>query len=151
MTMSNDNTHYKLPLDISRFFSEKGGYLERCTELESIDQHLGLLLATHRGEHGFDQRYGTKLWEMDFVNIVSRPAWEEEFITYIRQGIKLHEKRIKDVVIRLDIRDMVRENFALNGYNVRKRVDVSIHGTVISTNKRHTFRHFIYLGPLSRD
>lgn len=142
---------YKLPLDIGKFFSESGGNLERCTELESIDQHLGLLLVTHRGEHGFNQQYGTKLWELDFENIVSRSAWEDRFVGYIRQAVTQHEKRIRDVEVKIDVRDMVREEVSMKGYSVRKRVDIIILATVISTGQRHGFKHIIYLGPLSKD
>lgn len=143
--------YYKLPLDIGKFFSESGGNLERCTELESIDQHLGLLLVTHRGEHGFNQQYGTKLWELDFENIVSRSAWEDRFVGYIRQAVTQHEKRIRDVEVKIDVRDMVREEVSMKGYSVRKRVDIIILATVISTGQRHGFKHIIYLGPLSKD
>lgn len=138
-------------MDIGKFFSESGGNLERCTELESIDQHLGLLLVTHRGEHGFNQQYGTKLWELDFENIVSRSAWEDRFVGYIRQAVTQHEKRIRDVEVKIDVRDMVREEVSMKGYSVRKRVDIIILATVISTGQRHGFKHIIYLGPLSKD
>lgn len=142
---------YKLPLNIGKFFSGSGGHLERCSELESIDQHIGLLLVTHRGEHGFDQQYGTKLWELDFENIVSKAAWEDMFVKFVHQAVTTHEKRIKDVEVKIDVRDMVREEISTSGLSVRKRVDIIIQATVISTNKRQGFKHIIYLGPLSRD
>ncbi len=143
--------HYKLPLEISRFFSESGGYLERCSELESIDQNIGLLLSTHCGEHGFDKEFGTRLWELDFENIVSKTAWEDTFIGYIREAIEKNEKRLKEVTIQIDVRDTLREEASLQGYSVRKRVDIIILGTMVSTNQKQGFKHTIYLGPLSRD
>lgn len=143
--------YYKLPLDIGKLFSESGGHLEQCSELESIDRHIELLLITHRGEHGFDRQYGTRLWELDFENIVSKSVWEERFVNYIRQAIVMHEKRLKDVEVKIDVKDMVREEVSMKGFSVRKRVDIIILGTVISTNKQHGFKHIIYLGPLSRD
>jgi phage baseplate assembly protein W len=146
-----ENTHYKLPLDISRIFSEGGGYLEQCTELESIDRHIALLLVTHQGEHGFSQQYGTRLWEMDFENIASRAEWEEKFIGYIRSAVTSHEKRLRNVEVSIDVRDTVREDVETKGFSVRKRVDVITLGTVVSTGKRKGFKHVIYLGPLSRD
>lgn len=146
-----EGTHYKLPLDIGRLFSENGGRLEQCTELESIDQHIGLILVTHQGEHAFDQQYGTKLWEMDFENISSRSKWETQFKGYIRQAITAHEKRIKDVDITIDVRDTVREDVSTKAFNVRKKVDVIVLCTVVSTGAKQGFKHVIYLGPLSRD
>ncbi len=142
--------NYKLPLDISRFFSEKGGYLETCSELESIDQHIGLLLTTHCGEHGFDKEFGTRLWEIDFENIVSRSAWEDTFVKFISEAIQHNEKRLTETTIQIDVRDTLQEEASMQGYSVRKRVDIIILGTVISTGRQHGFKHTIYLGPLSR-
>ncbi|NDV64652.1 GPW/gp25 family protein [Bacteroides sp. 224] len=142
---------YKLPLDISKFFSESGGTLEQCSELESIDQYLALILTTRHGEHSFDSLFGTRLWEMDFENIVSRATWEEKFTNYVKEAIEKYEKRLKNVEVKIDVKDVVREETAVQGFSVRKRVDVIILATVISSNKHHGFKHVLYLGPLSRD
>jgi phage baseplate assembly protein W len=146
-----ENENYKLPLDIGRFFSGHGGELERCSELESIDRHLGLLLVTHCGEHGFNQQYGTRLWDLDFENIVSRSEWESTFVGYIRRAIVVNETRLKDVEVTINVMDTAREDSVTMGYSVRKQVDVVVLGTVVSTGKRHGFKHIIYLGPLTRD
>ena len=144
-------SYYKLPLDISGFFSELGGTLEQCSELESIDQYLALILTSRPGEHSFDPSFGTKLWEMDFENVASKTVWEERFITYVSEAIEKYEKRLKNIEIQIYIKDVVREETAMQGFSVRKRVDVIILGTVISTNRQHGFKHILYLGPLSKD
>lgn len=148
---TEEKRYYKIPMDISRLFKEGGGHLEMCGELESIDQHLGLLLTTHRGEHGFNPQYGTRLWELDFENIESKPEWEKTVVAYIKEAILLNETRLREVDVSIDVRDMVREEISLKGYSVRKRVDIIIQGTVVSTGKRQAFKHIIYLGPLSGD
>jgi len=144
-------SYYKLPLDISKFFSDSGGTLEQCTELESIDQYLALILTTRPGEHSFDPSFGTRLWEMDFENIISKTAWEGKFTNYAKEAVEKHEKRLKNIEVRIDVKDVVREEIAVQGFSVRKRVDVIILATVISTSQQHGFKHVLYLGPLSRD
>lgn len=144
------NTNYKLPLAISRFFSDSGGSLEQCSELESIDQFLALLVTTRPGEHAFDLQFGMKIWELDFENIVSIPAWTAQFTDYIMQAVGKNEKRLKDVNVTLEIRDVLRENTLMDALTIRKQVDIVITGTVVSTGKRHGFKHVVYLGPLSR-
>lgn len=145
------DTNYKLPLDFSRFFTESGGHLEQCTELESIDQNLGLILTTRQGEHSFDRLFGTKVGEMDFENIVSRSVWEEKFVGYVRQAIQDNERRLKEVQVRIKVDDVLREEASMSGFSVRKRVHVIIEAIAVSTNKPAAFKHTLYLGPLSKD
>jgi phage baseplate assembly protein W len=146
-----NQNYYKLPLDISRFFSDSGGELERCPEVESIDQFLAAILTTRPSEHSFDSLFGTRLWELDFENIVSKSAWEERFIGYVKSAVIKNEKRLKDLDVQIDVRDVLREEVAMQGFSVRKRVDVIILGTLVSTNKQVGFKHILYLGPLSKD
>lgn len=143
------NIYYKLPIDISRLFSDCGGQLEMCSELESIDRFLGLLLGTYPGEHSFDHNLGTKVWEMDFENIVSLPVWTEQFTEYVREAVERHEPRLKEVDVEIDVRDVAREDILMDSVSVRKQVDIIITGVVASTGKRSGFRHILYLGPLS--
>ncbi|MDR2978856.1 MAG: GPW/gp25 family protein [Bacteroidales bacterium] len=143
--------NYSLPLDMSRLFSESEGNLEQCSEPESIDRYLAAILSTHRGEHSFNSEFGTGLWEMDFENVVSESVWVERFTEYVKKGIQENEKRLKDVEIKIVVRDMVREDTSVRNLSIRKRVDVFIRGTVISTGKQIDFKHILYVGPLSRD
>lgn len=143
--------YYKLPLNIGRFFTEEGGRLEQYGELESIDRFLDLLLITCQGEHAFNQSFGTKIWDFDFENVVSKTAWEERFVRYIKQAVEDNEKRLKDVDVQIHIRDVLREESYMNSVTIHKRVDVVITGVVLSSNKRHGFRYVLYMGPLSRE
>lgn len=145
-----NNSYYKIPLDISRLFKEGGRQLEKCTELESIDQFLALLITTHPGEHSFNQKFGMKIWELDFENIESLPVWKEQFTGYVRQAIEKYEKRLRNVDVTIDVRDVAREDVLLDAVTVRKQVDIIITGIVALTGKKSGFRHVVYLGPLSR-
>lgn len=143
--------YYKLPLNISRFFTEGNHRLQQCSEVESIDQFLGLLLRTCPGEHSFDPKFGCRIWELDFENVYSRGKWEGRFTQYVREAIVENEKRIKDVNIQLKVRDVLKEEAYMDSVTIRKCVDIFIEATVISTNGRSRFMHRIYLGPLSSE
>jgi phage baseplate assembly protein W len=141
--------NYKLPLDISRLFSDSGGKLEQCSELESIDQFLAAILSTRIGEHGFNHLFGSRLWEMDFENVESKSVWEEKFIEYATEAIIEHEKRLTNIEVQINVKDVLREDNVIQGFSVRKQVDIIIIGTVVSTNRKHGFKHVFYMGPLT--
>ena len=52
--------YYKLPVRLEKLFEGDIRQLERCSELESIDQHIELLLTTCPGEH----RFGSGSWTL---------------------------------------------------------------------------------------
>ena len=56
MTINEPKNNYKIPLDFSSFFDEKKGGLGKCTEVESIDAHIELLITTYQGECSFDKK-----------------------------------------------------------------------------------------------
>lgn len=142
--------YYKLPLDFKRFFEEGGGYLAKCTELESIDQHIGLLLNTCPGEHRFDPNYGCRIWDLDFERISSLEQWKGLFIQYVKQAVTDYEKRISGVEVSADVREVVREEI-LDNRMVRKRVDITVRAMLDSTGIPCAFGYKLYLGPLSNE
>lgn len=144
-------TYYKLPISISRFFTEGNHRLVQCSEADSIDNFIGLLLRTCPGEHAFDPQFGCRIWELDFENVFSRSKWEDRFTQYIRDAILKNEKRIKDVNVRIKVRDVFKEEAYMDSVTIRKCVDIFVDATIISTNDRRRFAHRIYLGPLSSD
>lgn len=144
-----NKSYYKLPLDFEKFF-ENGGQFEKCTELESIDQHIELLLTTCPGEHRFDADYGCRIWELDFERIISQEQWKNLFTEYVTQSINNYEKRISDIVVSIDIKDAVREEIRDNTM-IRKRVDIAVSATINSSDQRCSFGYKLFLGPLSNE
>ena len=69
MTINEPKNNYKIPLDFSSFFDERKGGLGKCTEVESIDAHIELLITTYQGECSFDKQYGTSIGELDFEQV----------------------------------------------------------------------------------
>lgn len=143
--------YYKLPLDFSRFFEEGGGQLDKCTELESIDQHIEMLFTTCPGEHRFDADFGCRIWDLDFQAIASFELWEKQFKQYIRESIMRYETRITDLNLDIRLRDIVKEERTNCSVAVRKRADIYVTARVISTDTPVKLKYTLYLGPLSNE
>lgn len=54
----------KLPLDFGALLSEdvENSRLASCTEIESIDQFIEMLIDTAPGEHAFDKEFGCEIF-----------------------------------------------------------------------------------------
>lgn len=143
--------YYCMPFDFSSIVEENGLGVRRCGELESVDQHIELLIGTYPGEHSFDYSYGTDIWELDFERIVSLNAWKTQFIDCLSRSISQYERRITDCQYRLNVEEVLRENAVVSNVSVRKRVDIYVEATLVSTGERCGFHYVLYLGPLSKD
>lgn len=146
-----NSIYYKLPLDFSSAFMEDGSEMQRCNEIESIDQYIELLLTTCPGEHKFDKQFGCRIWEMDFENVISRKEWESSFVTYISEAIRTFEKRLKDLNVNISVNDVVRKDHGLQTTAIKKEVIVMVESRLVSNNEPCTFRYALYLGPLSTE
>ncbi len=144
------STYYQLPLRLADFISDgASGRFKRCSLLESIDQHIELLLMTCPGEHSFNSEYGTLIWELDFERIYSQSVWVERFATFINDAIEKYEKRIYNVQVKVVIKEIEKEDDIFDSVSVRKRVDISVIAVLCETNEQCGFKYQLYLGPLS--
>ncbi|WP_075603036.1 GPW/gp25 family protein [Saccharicrinis aurantiacus] len=146
-----EKSNYKLPLQLSAFQNDEDGQLERCTILESIDQNLDLLLTTCPGEHVFNKKFGSRIWEMDFERVFSQSKWEEKFSGFVLESVRENEKRLSDVTVQVKIREVVKEDLSSNSVAIRKRVDIHIFGLLTEVNQKCGFTYAMYLGPLSKN
>ncbi|MDH6311107.1 phage baseplate assembly protein W [Dysgonomonas sp. PFB1-18] len=145
------NNFYKLPIRFDSIFDEKGGDMPMCSEIESIDQHIELLLTTCPGEHQFDKNFGCRIWDMDFERVVSRQKWEDDFKRYILEAIQKFEQRLRDVTVSIHIMEVVREDLIMKATAIKKKVIVQVNGKLASTNDRCGFKYTLFLGPLSAE
>ncbi|MCL1941988.1 MAG: GPW/gp25 family protein [Candidatus Azobacteroides sp.] len=145
------NNFYKLPIRFDSIFDEKGGDMPMCSEIESIDQYLELLLTTCPGEHKFNKNFGCKIWDMDFERVVSRRKWEDDFRACISEAVRKFEQRLKGVTVSIHIVEVTREDFLMKVTAIKKKVIVQINGILVSSNERCGFRYALFLGPLSSE
>lgn len=144
-----DAQYYKLPIKFDSVFNEDGKKMPVCSEVESIDQYIELLLTTCPGEHKFDKRFGCRIWDMDFERVVSRKNWEDDFTAHVQEAIQTFEKRLKDVSVSIDIKDVARQDYTLQTTAIKKEVKVFVASRLVSNNEYCKFRYALYLGPLS--
>ena len=113
MALTSMETKFcKLPLDFEALLSEdvENSRLASCSEIESIDQFIELLISTAPGEHAFDKEFGCEIFFLDFESIVSHTRWEGQFSEYITKAITRHEKRLTGVNVRVIIDDTTRQD-----------------------------------------
>lgn len=146
-----DKKFFRVPLDFSSIFTSGTLAVETCSERDSIDQNIELLLSTYPGEHRFNKNWGCRIWEMDFVNVSVRKQWEDEFKGYIREAIEQFEKRLSGLVIEIQISEVSQHDEILNTTAIKKRVTVYVNANLVSTGEKCGFRYIIYLGPLSAE
>jgi phage baseplate assembly protein W len=143
--------YYRTPLLFSKLFESSLKNLPKCSEEESIDRNLELIITTCPGEHKYDPRFGCRIWDLDFENVVSVQKWESEFVEYIGEAIVKYEPRISasdPIVHFVDVRNQHELSGAVS---IRKRVDIRIDAVIISTEKKYCFYYSLYLGPLSSE
>lgn len=152
MALTDMETRFcKLPLDFEALLNEDAGNnrLASCSEIDSIDQFIELLISTAPGEHTFDKEFGCEIFYLDFESIVSHTRWEGQFSEYITKAITRYEKRLANVYVRVAIDDMTRQDNVSGAPTVKKRVQVYVYGSLVHTGEKRCFYYVIYLGPIS--
>lgn len=142
--------YYKLPLDSDRFFNGDG-WFEKCTELESVDQYIELILTTPPGRHRFNPDFGCKIWDLDFQVVSSVEQWTKLFKEYVSGSVNRYETRLSDISIDIDLQDVVKEERLSYTVQIRKRADVYVAGILKSTGEPVKLKYTLYLGPLSNE
>lgn len=146
-----NKTFYKLPIRFDSIFDDTSAEMPMCTEKESIDQNIELLLTTCPGEHKFNKNWGCRIWNMDFELVYSRKEWEEQFLAYILEAVLQFEKRLKDITASIQVMEVAREDSVMKTTAIKKKVVVYINGTLVSTEAPCGFNYALYLGPLTTE
>ena len=144
MTINEPKNNYKIPLDFSSFFDEKKGGLGKCTEVESIDTHIELLITTYQGEC-------TTIGELDFEQVKTVEGWKEEVSESLKKSISLYEHRITILDFQMNIDELLEEDSLYGNVNIRKRVNILIKTKLKSNGNYCAFQYKLYLSPLSKN
>lgn len=142
---------YTTPLDFSSIFTNGSLSIPTCTEKESIDRNIELLISTYPGEHRFNKNWGCRICEMDFINVNSLKNWEDEFKKHIKESITRFEKRLANLLIEIQIADVSHQDDTQKTVAIKKRLTVYINADLVSTGEKCGFRYIMYLGPLSTE
>lgn len=146
-----NSKYYSLPLNLSTVFRDDGEKMKMCSEVESIDQYIELILMTCPGEHKFNKEFGCRIWEMDFENVISRKEWLDAFTTHVTNAITGFEKRLYDVSAEISINDIARQDQITKTTAIKKEVKIYVTSRLISNGEPCKFYYALYLGPLSTE
>ncbi len=130
-------------------FEEEGKPMAVCSELQSIDQHIELLLTTCPGEHKFNKEFGCGIWDMDFERVVSRSKWETAFVGHIDRAVRRFEPRLSSISVSISVDDIAKRDYTLQTTAIKKEVIVTVQAQLSSTGEKCGFQYALYLGPLT--
>jgi phage baseplate assembly protein W len=141
-----NNRFYSLPFDVEILMQRKEH--PKCSLQHSIAQHLHLILTTAFGELSADENFGCGIWEYDFDNITSGHKLKELIKQSLLKSVQQYEKRMNNVRIELLIQ---QEELAdiIKGRRVKKRIDITITGSLQLTNENFIYADSFFTGPLS--
>jgi phage baseplate assembly protein W len=139
--------YYKLPLNLGGVLQKKD--MPVCTLEESVSQHIHLLITTVLGENKDDPEYGCQLWESDFDIKASNNEVKERVEMAVRAAIVKYEKRLSQLRV-VAVVSQEELNMAA-GRKVKKKIKVSVNGTLARNNNPFHYSSYFYVSPLSFD
>lgn len=137
--------YYKIPFDFESLTEKKDA--EKISLETSIHQHIFLLATTSFGECKFDEAYGSEIWEMDFDIMKSDNSLKEFIADTLKKSVTTYERRIRLEDVEVMIND--HNLGTLGKKRMKKKVSISIKGTVLETNRPFMFSNSFFVGPLS--
>lgn len=140
-----NDAYYRLPLNFEELLQRR--HLPRCSEQDSIAQHLYLMLTTYFGESRFDPTFGCVVWEQDFEALTNL-RWRDAVQRSVERTVREHEPRIDEVKVTVAVEDHELRN---GHQRIRKRLDVTIKAVLLHTNEPFAFRASLFVAPLSVD
>ncbi len=146
--MSSDR-FYKFPINFSRLMQK--GELATCGMENSIAQNIYLILTSEFGEYRYDITYGCSVWEHNFENIVAVHAWKDRMAQTIRQSLAVHEERLSNLIVRIEIgqEEHISDTRDLTN-RIKKCLDITVSGTILETNQPFPpYRQRLYISPFS--
>ncbi|MEP6747594.1 MAG: GPW/gp25 family protein [Bacteroidota bacterium] len=137
-----------LSLDQIMYPRDKRENLERCSLSESVKQHLRLLYTTSLSELPGDPEFGCGIWDYDFDSNTSGYKLKEVFRQSLCNTIEKYEKRLRQVRIEIGFHQQEVTSTG-QAVSVKKRIDIIVTATYISTNEKFNYRYSFFIGPLS--
>ncbi|HEY0607993.1 MAG TPA: GPW/gp25 family protein, partial [Chitinophaga sp.] len=112
-------------------------------------QHIHLLITTVLGENKDDPDYGCQLWDTDFDIKATNNEIKEQVENAIRLAIIKYEKRL--VQVRVTAFVSQEELTMASGKKIKKKIKVSVTGTLAKNNNPFHYSSYFFVSPLSFD
>lgn len=144
--MAVQQQYYSLPLSLEQVMQKKDH--AKSTLRQSVAQYLHLIMTTAFGELLTDEQFGCSIWEHDFDVVTGKHKIRELMKQSLLQSIVQYEKRLGDVRIELVVSQEESADSA-SAYRVKKKMGVTVTGTLLSTNEPFKYADEFFTAPLS--
>lgn len=139
--------YYQLPIDFSQLLQKRD--MPAISLEDSIAQHIHLLITTVLGENKDDAQYGCQWWDSDFDIKASNNEVKEQIENAVKASITRYEKRISQIKV---VAAVNQEELMLpSTRKMKKKIRVTVSGTVTKNNHPFQYSSFFYISPLSYD
>jgi phage baseplate assembly protein W len=137
--------YYTLPLRFDEIIDKKQH--NNCSLEESIAQNLHLLVSTYHGESAFAEDYGCSIWDEEFKTQLDI-KWKDEVRKSIMNAIEKFELRLALSDVKVELSD--HESRQQTGLRLRRKLLITISGTIRKTNEKFNFKKVLFISPLSQ-
>jgi phage baseplate assembly protein W len=144
--MAGLKNYYTLPLRADEILKKKQH--GNCSPVESVAQHLHLIISTYHGESAYAEDYGCSIWDEEFRTQLSI-RWKEDVRQSVVNAIQKFEPRLQLADVRVELTEHESRTQQKN-LRVRRRVIISITGTLKKTNEKFNFQKSLFISPLSQ-
>lgn len=138
--------YYTLPMELGRIIKKQE--LPKCPLKQSVAHHLHLILTTAFGELLCDPEFGNGLWDEDFDNVSYRSRQKETILQSLVRSIQKYEKRLEKVRVQLTVNQEEVAPVTAEA-RVKKKLSITITGTLKATNEPITYRDSFFISPLA--
>ncbi len=139
--------YLRLPLRFESFFQK--ARLNTCPINHSIASNLHLLVTTAVGENKQDWEYGSQFWDADFDIHISGDNRRESVLNGLKQQIATYEKRIKNVHLEVNVKQLERPTGGAK--QIKRRIEIIITAAIARSNEPFKFQTGFFIGPLAFD
>ena len=139
--------YYKLPINFSLLLQKKD--MPAIVLEDSVAQHIHLLITTVLGENKDDPQYGCQWWDSDFDIKASNNEVKEQIEQAVKSSIIRYERRISQIKV---VAAVNQEELLLPATRkMKKKIRVTVTGTIAQNNNPFRYSSFFYISPLSYD
>ncbi|MCL5244946.1 GPW/gp25 family protein [Cellulophaga sp. 20_2_10] len=140
--------YLKLPIDFSEILTNKSA--DRCSKVESIAQHIMMMITSRYGEVVGRDDFGSQIWELEFSQLVRIKDWEERVENSLTEAIKKYEFRLKDIKVSVVLSEVDDNLTSPENTQIRRKSQISVKAKLLENDMDFNFNTLIYISPLSQ-
>lgn len=141
---------YQMPLDFGAL-TKRNRDLPTCSLGTSIAQNIFLIISSRYGEHRFHEEFGCEIWEKDFETITNVGVWQEQVNRSIQKSLRQYERRLEKIDVDVLIMEQPYRNPDTGVNSIKKKIVVTVRGSIKATGEPFTFSPQLYISPISMD